>query len=115
MDRPWRLQGRCFPLERPPLAPQSDPLPDGAIRCRYNLGYRRFGTPECPPVQPMTRKRLCATCVETRDSAILFPVHVVHPRDGIPRLWDVHCEAICPTCSTRWRHNRGGSSAEIVA
>ena len=62
----------------------------------------------------MTALRPCATCVETRDNPILFPVHVVHPLDGTPRLWNVYGEAICPACGTRWRHNRGGNRAEIV-
>ena len=33
---------------------------------------------------------------------------------GTPGLWDTRCEAICPTCRTRWRHNCA-NRAVIVA
>lgn len=55
-----------------------------------------------------------AECVETHESPILFPVHVVHPEDGTPRLWNVYCEAVCPTCGARWRHNPGIGRPEII-
>ena len=60
------------------------------------------------------KPRPCAECVEVRDSPLLYPVHVVRPQDGTPRLWDIHFEAVSPTCSTRWRSVRRGNTAEIV-
>ena len=63
----------------------------------------------------MSKPLPCANCIKTRDSPIPYPVHVVHPLDGTPRLWNVSGEAICPACGTRWRHNRVGGRAEIVA
>ena len=58
--------------------------------------------------------RPCATCIETHHSPILFPVHVVHPLDGMRGLWDVRCETVCPRCLTRWRHERGNGRPQIV-
>ena len=62
----------------------------------------------------MKRPRPCAVCIEIRDNPRLFPRHLVHPVDGTPGLWDIHCEAICLLCGTRWRHDRGGGRPEIV-
>jgi hypothetical protein len=59
---------------------------------------------------------LCDDCVTIRDSTVprLFPTHLVHPHDHTPQLWDVRCEAICPTCKTLWHYNRRAKAAEIV-
>ena len=43
----------------------------------------------------------------------LYPTHLVHAEHDTPREWRIGAEAICPTCLTRWRKNRG-HRAEIV-
>jgi len=68
-----------------------------------------------PKTKPQSRK-VCDPCARIRDETLytLWPTRVVHPRDGTPRLWDIYCEAICPTCGTLWRHGRD-NKALIVA
>ena len=61
----------------------------------------------------MKNKRLRATCVETSDSPIRYRRHLVNPSHDKRRVWDVSGKAICPSCRTRWRHNRD-NTAEIV-
>lgn len=39
----------------------------------------------------------CSTRIETRDSAVLFPTDIVHPRTHEPRLWDVFGHGLCVT------------------
>jgi hypothetical protein len=58
---------------------------------------------------------LCADCVDMRDSSIRVPRHLVHPEHGKPDTRDVRGEAVCPTCSTRWRAKRDNTFEIIVA
>ena len=63
----------------------------------------------------MKKPNICDPCAEMlRENRVFtFPSHLVHAEHGDPREWPVNADAICPTCLTRWRKNRG-HRAEIV-
>lgn len=59
-------------------------------------------------------RELCSTCVDTRDHGYFrWPLHVVHPIDRKPMLWDVYGEAICRYCGALWRA-RLDNTAELI-
>lgn len=49
-------------------------------------------------------KRLCTQCRIVRDEGTQ-PAHLVNPVSGKPNLFDVHGNAVCPTCGAVW-HRR---------
>ena len=62
---------------------------------------------DASPARMTSRRKkpatLCRMCVIVRDQAIMTPRHLVHPLTGVPMLFDVRSEAVCPTCGARWR------------
>jgi hypothetical protein len=60
--------------------------------------------------------QICAECVAVRDAPIrMAPIHIVHPERRTPRVFDVRCEAVCPTCGTRWRRGIDNAYAILQA
>lgn len=51
--------------------------------------------------------QLCRLCIRYRDEKRFDnPLHLVHPVDNTRMLFDVHGEAVCPICRSRWRRER---------
>jgi hypothetical protein len=46
---------------------------------------------------------LCRACMIVRDERVMTPRHLVYPVTGDVMLFDVRGEAVCPTCSARYR------------
>jgi hypothetical protein len=73
--------------------------------------------PRTPKTRPQTAAALplCAPCVVARDDPhYIVPRHVVHPKHGKPRTFDVRGLAICPDCRTLWHATRR-NTFEIIA
>jgi len=75
--------------DRYPVLPTLVILVPAAFDLYSGLRNKAFPSPAQRRTTEMRKIRICVTCVETRDSPILFPVHVVRPQNGTPRLWDV--------------------------
>jgi hypothetical protein len=59
---------------------------------------------------------LCAPCsLAANDRYYRFPIHLIHPEHGKPRVWDVRGEAVCPNCRTYWLAKRDNSVAIVNA
>lgn len=61
-------------------------------------------------------KKPCDICldVERHGDVIRNPGHVVHPVRRVPRLYDVHCQAVCFQCGQVWRIAPGTNKAVMV-
>lgn len=60
-------------------------------------------------------RRLCDPCQAVLDSPIsLSPSWVVHPEHGKPQVFDVRCQAKCPTCAAIW-HRGTDNVVRLVA
>jgi hypothetical protein len=54
----------------------------------------------------MTKFKLCVTCIAARDDkSCKLPLHLVHPENGTPMVFDEYGMAVCPMCGAKWRRD----------
>jgi hypothetical protein len=54
----------------------------------------------------MATIKLCVKCIATRDDeSSTLPLHLVHPENGKPMVFDEYGMAVCPTCGAKWRRD----------